>query len=220
MIRYESFSFGKTEGKHLVKSDSDPVERRFQIMENKILVETSARHIHLSDEHIAILFGEGHTLTVKKELSQPGQYACEEKVTVKGEKGELKMSVLGPARKASQVEVSLTDARSIGVKAPVRESGDIAGSGACTLIGPCGSVEIAEGVIAAQRHIHLTPEAASDLGVADKDVVKVQLDTARPLIFDGVVVRVSDKFAPAMHIDTDESNAAGCAGVVYGKIVK
>ena len=189
-------------------------------MENKILVETSARHIHLSDEHIAILFGEGHQLTVKKALSQPGQFACEEKVTVKGEKGELKMSVLGPARKASQVEVSLTDARSIGVKAPIRESGDIAGSGACTLVGPCGSVELAEGVIAAQRHIHLTPEDAEAFGVADKEIVSVKLSTPRALVFGDVVVRVSDKFAPAMHIDTDEANAAAASGVVYGEIVK
>lgn len=189
-------------------------------MENKILVETSARHIHLTEEHIAILFGASHTLTVKKMLSQPGQFACEEKVTVKGEKGELKMSVLGPARNATQVEVSLTDARTLGVTAPVRESGDIAGSGSCTLIGPCGTVEISEGVIAAQRHIHLTPETAKELGVCDKQIVKVELDTSRPLIFDGVIVRVSDKYAPAMHIDTDEANAAGASGTVYGKIVK
>ena len=189
-------------------------------MENKILVETSARHIHLSEAHIEALFGAGHQLTVKKALSQPGQFACEEKVTVKGEKGELKMSVLGPARKESQVEVSLTDARTIGVKAPVRESGDIKGSGACTLVGPCGTVTLTEGVIAAQRHIHLTPETAADLGVTDKEVVKVKLDTARPLIFDGVVVRVSSSYAPAMHIDTDESNAAGASGVVYGSIVR
>ncbi|MBO5023148.1 MAG: phosphate propanoyltransferase [Clostridia bacterium] len=189
-------------------------------MENKILVETSARHIHLSEEHINVLFGEGHQLTVKKELSQPGQFACEEKVTVKGSKGEFKMSVLGPARKASQVEVSLTDARSIGVTAPIRESGDIAGSGACTLVGPCGSVDIAEGVIAAQRHIHLTPEAAKDLGVEDKEIVSVKLSTPRALVFGDVVVRVSDKFAPAMHIDTDEANAAAASGVVYGEIVK
>ena len=181
-------------------------------MENKILVETSARHIHLTEEHIAILFGAGHTLTVKKMLSQPGQFACE--------KGELKMSVLGPARNATQVEVSLTDARTLGVTAPVRESGDIAGSGSCTLIGPCGTVEISEGVIAAQRHIHLTPETAKELGVCDKQIVKVELDTSRPLIFDGVIVRVSDKYAPAMHIDTDEANAAGASGTVYGKIVK
>ena len=189
-------------------------------MENKILVETSARHIHLSEEHINVLFGEGHQLTVKKELSQPGQFACEEKVTVKGSKGEFKMSVIGPARKASQVEVSLTDARSIGVTAPIRESGDIAGSGACTLVGPCGSVDIAEGVIAAQRHIHLTPEAAKDLGVEDKEIVSVKLSTPRALVFGDVVVRVSDKFAPAMHIDTDEANAAAASGVVYGEIVK
>ena len=189
-------------------------------MENKILVETSARHLHLSAEHIDILFGAGHQLTVKKMLSQPGQFACEEKVTVKGEKGELKMSVLGPARKESQVEISLTDARSIGVKAPLRESGDVKGSGACTLVGPCGTVTLAEGVIAAQRHIHLTPETAADLGVTDKEIVKVQLDTARPLIFDGVVVRVSSSYAPAMHIDTDESNAAGASGIVYGSIVR
>jgi len=189
-------------------------------MENKILVETSARHIHLTPEHVAILFGEGHKLTVKKMLSQPGQFACEEKVTVKGERGELKMSVLGPERKATQVEVSLTDARTLGVTAPVRESGDIAGSGACTLIGPCGTVEIKEGVIAAKRHIHLTPETAAELGVVDKQIVSVKLDTERSLVFGDVVVRVSSSYAPAMHIDTDESNAACAFGTVYGEIIK
>lgn len=193
---------------------------RKNIMENKILVETSARHIHLTPEHVAVLFGEGHKLTVKKMLSQPGQFACEEKVTVKGERGELKMSVLGPERKATQVEVSLTDARTLGVVAPVRESGDIAGSGACTLIGPCGTVEISEGVIAAKRHIHLTPETAKQFGVEDKQIVSVKLNTERSLIFGDVVVRVSDKFAPAMHIDTDESNAACAFGEVYGEIIK
>ena len=188
-------------------------------MENKILVETSARHIHLSEEHIEALFGAGHKLTVKKALSQPGQFACEEKVTVKGEKGELKMSVLGPARKASQVEVSLTDARSIGVTAPIRESGDVAGSGACTLVGPCGSVELAEGVIAAMRHIHITPEDAEALGVADKEIVSVKLDTPRSLVFGDVVVRVSPSYALAMHIDTDESNAAFAAPGMMGEIL-
>ena len=153
-------------------------------------------------------------------LSQPGQFACEEKVTVKGERGELKMSVLGPERKASQVEVSLTDARTLGVTAPVRESGDVAGSGACTLVGPCGTVELKEGVIAAKRHIHLTPETAKELGVEDKQIVSVKLDTARPLVFGDVVIRVSEKFAPAMHIDTDESNAACAFGEVYGEIIK
>lgn len=189
-------------------------------MENKILVETSARHIHLTREHVDILFGEGHQLTVKKMLSQPGQFACEEKVAVKGEKGELKMSVLGPERKETQVEVSLTDARTLGVKAPVRESGDIKGSGACTLVGPCGTVEISEGVIAAKRHIHLTPETAAELGLSDKQIVSVKLDTERSLVFGDVVVRVSPKFAPAMHIDTDESNAACAFGEVYGEIIK
>ena len=195
-------------------------KRELKPMENKILVETSARHIHLSEEHINILFGEGHQLTVKKMLSQPGQFACEEKVTVKGAKGELKMSVLGPARKASQVEVSLTDARSIGVTAPIRESGDVAGSGACTLVGPCGTVELTEGVIAAMRHIHITPEDAEALGVADKEIVSVKLDTPRSLVFGDVVVRVSASYATAMHIDTDEANAAAASGLVYGSIVK
>ena len=188
-------------------------------MEKKVLVETSARHIHLSAKTIEVLFGAGHTLTKKKDLSQPGQFACEEKVEVVGPKGSLKMSVLGPARNADQVEISLTDARSIGVSAPVRESGDIAGSGACLLCGPMGEVEINEGVIAAKRHIHLTPADAEAFGVSDKQIVKVKLDTARALIFDDVVVRVSPSFAAAMHIDTDEANAAGASGVVYGEIL-
>ena len=124
-------------------------------------------------------------------------------------------------RSASQVEISLTDARSIGVAAPIRESGDIAGSGACKLVGPCGEVELKEGVIAAKRHIHATPEDAEKLGVKDKDVVSVKIETdGRSLVFGDVVVRVSPKFALAMHIDTDESNAAGCGREVYGEIVK
>ena len=131
----------------------------------KVLVETSARHLHLSQEHLEILFGKGHELTVKKMLSQPGQFACEEKVQVIGPKSSLKMSVLGPVRKDTQVEVSLTDARAIGVTAPIRESGDIAGSGACKLVGPAGEVELTEGVIAAKRHVHMTPEDAEAAGV-------------------------------------------------------
>ena len=187
----------------------------------KILVETSARHVHLTKEHVNILFGEGATLTHKKDLSQPGQFACEEKVTVIGPKGSLKASILGPERPASQVELSLTDARTIGLAGvPVRESGDIAGSVGCVIEGPCGRVELAEGVIAAKRHIHMTTADAEVFGVQDKEIVKVKLDTARPLIFDDVVVRVSDKFALAMHIDTDESNAACAFGAVYGEIVK
>ena len=187
---------------------------------SKILVETSARHVHLSQDAIDTLFGKGYTLTNKKDLSQPGQFACEEKVEVIGPKGSLKMSILGPARPASQVEISLSDARTLGVKAPVRESGDIAGTTGCTIKVGDNVVELSEGVIVAKRHIHMTPADAAELGVSDKEIVKVKLDTARPLIFDDVVVRVSEKFALAMHIDTDECNAAGAAGEVYGVIVK
>ncbi len=183
----------------------------------KIMIETSARHIHLSRADVETLFGAGYQLTKKKDLSQPGQFACAEKVTVVGERGQLAASILGPERPASQVELSLTDARAIGVKAPIRESGDVAGSGACKLVGPCGEVELAEGVIAAKRHIHLTPEAAEEFGVADKQIVKVKTNGMRPLIFDDVVVRVSPKFAPAMHIDTDEANAA--FGATEGEII-
>jgi len=142
------------------------------------IVETSARHVHLSQEDLETLFGKGYQLTKKKDLSQPGQYACEERVTVVGTKKEMPgVSILGPVRPVSQVEISLTDARSIGVAAPIRESGDVAGSGACKLVGPCGEVELKEGVIAAKRHIHATPEDAEKLGVQDKDVVSVKIDT-------------------------------------------
>ena len=187
----------------------------------KVLVETSARHVHVTEEALAMLFGEGHALTVKKYLSQPGQFASEEKVEVVGPKSSIKnVSILGPVRKANQVELSLTDARTIGVKAPVRESGDIAGSAPCKLVGPCGEIELTEGCIAAKRHIHLTPKDAEEFGVSDKQIVSVKLDTARPLIFGDVVVRVSEKFSAAMHIDTDESNAACASGEVYGEIIK
>ena len=191
----------------------------------EVLIETSARHIHLSREAVDVLFGAGYELTKKKDLSQPGQYACDEKLVVVGPKGTLKASILGPTRPASQVEISLTDARSIGVKAPIRESGDIAGSGACKLVNPDtgAELELAEGVIAAKRHIHLTPEAAAEMGVSDKEIVSVKIgsDSERSAIFGDVVVRVSEKFAPAMHIDTDEANAAfNAGGPVYGTIVK
>ena len=135
---------------------------------DKVIIETSARHVHLTREHVDILFGKGHQLTHKKDLSQPGQFACEERVRVEGTKSAFPaVSVLGPERKASQVEISLTDARSIGVKAPVRESGDIAGSGSCKLVGPCGEIELTEGVIAAQRHLHATPEDLSLIHISE-----------------------------------------------------
>ena len=187
----------------------------------KFVVETSARHVHVTQEDLETLFGKGHELTKKKDLSQPGQFACEEKVTIVGSKKEMKASILGPVRPETQVELSLTDARSIGVDAPIRESGDVAGSGACKLVGPAGEVELKEGVIAAKRHIHATPEDAEKLGVKDKDVVSVKIDTeGRSLVFGDVVVRVSPKYDLAMHIDTDESNAAACGREVFGEIVK
>ena len=188
----------------------------------KVQIETSARHVHVTQETLETLFGKGATLTPKKDLSQPGQFACAERIDVVGPKRTLSgVSILGPCRKADQVEISLTDARSIGVSAPIRESGDIAGTPGCKLVGPCGEVELTEGVIAAKRHIHMTPDDAKRFGVADKEVVSVKIDTPeRSAVFGDVVVRVSDKFALAMHIDTDESNAAACGMSAYGEIVK
>lgn len=188
-------------------------------MSKEVLVEISARHVHVTKEALNILFGEGHELTPKKNLSQPGQFACEEKVTIVGPKSTLKASILGPCRKENQVELSLTDARTIGVTAPIRESGDIKGSGACKLVGPCGEIELTEGVIAAKRHIHMTVADSEKFGLNDKDIVSVKIPTeGRALVFDDVVVRVSDSYALAMHIDTDEANAAAVKGSCIGEI--
>ncbi len=191
-------------------------------MSKEFLVEISARHVHVTKETLETLFGAGYELTPKKDLSQPGQFACEERVTVVGPKKELAgVSILGPCRPADQVEISLTDARSIGVKAPIRESGDVAGSAPCKLVGPCGEVELTEGVIVAKRHIHMTPEDAEVLGVKDAEVVGVKIDTdGRSLIFGDTVVRVSPKYALAMHVDTDEANAAAIPGSCMATIVK
>ena len=187
----------------------------------QFIVETSARHVHVSQADLETLFGAGYQLTPKKDLSQPGQYACSERVYVVGTKKTLTgVSILGPVRKETQVEISLTDARSIGVNAPIRESGDTAGSGACKLVGPCGEVELTQGVIAAKRHIHMTPADAAEMDVQDKDVVCVKVLTdGRNTIFGDVVVRVNENFALAMHIDTDESNAAACGRNQMGEIV-
>ena len=191
-------------------------------MAKNFIVETSARHVHVTQEHLEILFGKGAALTKTKDLSQPGQFACEERVTIIGPKKELKgVSILGPVRNATQVELSATDARSIGIAAPIRESGDIAGSGACKIVGPEGEVEISEGVIVAKRHIHLTPADAEELGVKDKQVVCVKINTPeRKAILGDVVCRVSENFARAMHIDTDESNAVGAGKDQMGEIVE
>ena len=191
-------------------------------MSNKILIETSARHIHVSAEALEVLFGKGAELTKKKDLSQPGQYACEERVTIVGPKKQLaNVSILGPVRPATQVELSATDARSIGVPVVIRESGDIAGTPGCKIIGPAGEIEISEGVIVAQRHIHMIPETAEKLGLKNKDVVWVKAETnGRTAVLGDVVVRVSENFADAMHIDTDESNAICEAPGMMGEIIK
>ncbi|MDR1794821.1 MAG: phosphate propanoyltransferase [Erysipelotrichaceae bacterium] len=185
------------------------------------IVEISARHVHVSDSDLEVLFGKGYKLTPKKWLSQPGQYASEEKVTVVGPKKELaNVSILGPTRAAAQVELSATDARSLGIEGVIRESGDIEGTPGCTLIGPAGSLEIKQGVIIAKRHIHFTPGEAEAQGVKDNDIVWVRVDTPqRSIIFGDVVIRVKDSFSAAMHVDTDEGNAAGITGGVEGNIV-
>lgn len=191
-------------------------------MANKVLVETSARHVHVSKEHMAVLFGCDAKLTPKKDLSQPGQFACNERVDIVGPKRTLSgVSILGPERAETQIEISGTDARSIGVPIVIRESGVLQGTPGCKLVGPCGEIELDRGVIVAKRHIHLTPEDAAKFGVEDKQIVGLKMDTAdRSLTFGDVVCRVSPKFATAAHIDTDEANAACAFGEVYGEIVK
>lgn len=196
----------------------------------EILVETSARHVHVTQEVLETLFGKGHELEIRKMLSQPGQFASNDKVEVigynskdpNGPRPSAKLSILGPVRDHNQVEVSFTDARTLGLVAPVRESGDIKGSGRCTLKGPAGEVDLSEGVIIAKRHIHMTPEDAKEFGVNNGDIVSVEVDTGkgRKTIFADTVVRVSPKYALAMHIDTDECNASCASGEVKGKLIK
>lgn len=181
-------------------------------------LEASARHVHLTHDQAARLFGHG--LREKRPLSQPGQYLAEERVTVAGPRGELsRVAVLGPERKAGQVELSLTDARGLGIEAPLRLSGDVAGSPGCRLIGPAGEIALPEGVIVAKRHVHLTPQAARRFGVEDGQVVRLAAYTRRPLIFRDVVIRVSEKFAPYAHLDFDEANACGFAPGDLGRIL-
>lgn len=181
-------------------------------------LEASGRHVHVTREQAQTLFGHG--LTPKRPLSQPGQYLANERVTVVGPKGTFEnVAVLGPERKEAQVEISLTDGRTLGVEAPVRLSGDVSGTPGVTLIGPAGTVTLNQGVIAAQRHIHLTPEDARNFGVKDKQVVKLQTFTARPVIFQDVAVRVSPEFASYVHLDYDEANACGFAKGDLGRIL-
>ncbi|MDD4774028.1 MAG: phosphate propanoyltransferase [Eubacteriales bacterium] len=190
-------------------------------MSNKVIVETSARHVHLTEAQIAILFGEGAALTRKKDLSQPGQFACDERVTLVGPKRSIQnVIILGPARSAGQVEISFTDARTLGIEAPVRESGDIEGTPGIKITGPKGEIQLDRGVIVAKRHIHMTPEDAVKFGVADKQTVSLKIDSVRSAVLGDLVVRVSPKFAAAVHIDTDESNAVAAFGICYGEIIK
>lgn len=176
--------------------------------ERKIPVGVSARHVHVSREDLDVLYGPGYQLQNFKDLKQPGQFASNEFVDLVTEKGSFKkVRILGPERKSSQVEISLSDALKLGLKPPVRDSGDLAGSPGITLVGPNGSVELKQGVIAACRHIHMTPVEAEELGVKDKEMVKVRCGGERGLIFDQVLIRVNEAYALEMHVDTDESNA-------------
>lgn len=181
-------------------------------------LEASGRHVHVTKEQALTLFG--HPLTPKRPLSQPGQYLANERVTVIGPKGEFaNVAVLGPERKAGQVEVSLTDARTLGVEAPVRLSGDVKNSPGIMLRGEKGCVPLSEGVIAAKRHVHLTPADAKKFGVTDKQSVRLQTYTARPVVFEDLIVRVSPDFASYVHLDYDEANACGFQKGDLGRIL-
>lgn len=188
----------------------------------KIIVETSARHIHVTQEALEILCGKGAKLEVKAMLSQPGQFCSTTKLNLVGPKNAINgVSILGPCRKLNQVEISATDARTLGVAAPVRESGDVKGSAPIKVVGPCGEIELEEGVIVAKRHIHMTPADAKEFGVENGQIVKVATgNEGRKVIFDDVVIRVREDFALAMHIDTDESNAGMCGMKCEGEIIK
>ena len=186
----------------------------------KLPIALSNRHVHLSQADIEALFGAGHELTHFKPLSQPGQYACEEMVEVVGPKGSTKMRVLGPARPESQVEVSLADARALGIAVPVRQSGDVEGTPGCKLVGPKGEVEIERGVIVAARHIHMSLEDAEKFGVKDKDIVSVQTQGERALLFNNVLVRANAAFKLEMHVDLEEGNAAGVKNGDLVELVK
>ena len=182
-------------------------------------LEASGRHVHVNEEQAQILFGHG--LTPLRPLSQPGQYLAQERVTVKGPKGEFQnVAVLGPARGKAQVEISLTDGKTLGIIPPVRLSGDVADSPGAELIGPMGRITISEGVIAAKRHIHMTPEDARHFGVKDKQIIRLQTFTDRPVVFEDVAVRVSPDFETFVHLDYDEANACGFQKGDLGRISK
>lgn len=196
------------------------VVKQIEDRENTVLIEASGRHVHLNREAVESLFGEGYQLTKVRDLSQPGQYVCKERVTIAGPKGQFSnVVILGPERGKTQVEVSLTDARMMGIHAPVRESGDIEKSAPVTIMYKDKSIVLKEGLIVAKRHIHMTPEDARKNNVTNGQIVKVKTYTSRPLIFDDVIIRVSDRYSTAMHIDYDEANACGFASEDRGKII-
>ena len=183
-------------------------------------VEVSARHVHLTDKDVERLFGKGQVLHEKRPLSQKGQFLCEERVTLIGSKGKKeRVAVLEPVRKATQVELSVSDCVALGVKAPLRESGDVQGSAPLTLEGPAGSISITEGTIVAHNHIHVPEDVAQMLQLKDKEHVSVKILSERPVTFDDVIIRVSPAFNFKMHIDFDEANAASVRGFTLGKII-
>lgn len=187
----------------------------------KVLIETSARHVHLCSEDIKALFGKDAELIIKKGLSQTGEYACTQRVNIVGPKGQIEnVGIIGPQREKTQVEISLSDARKLGINAPVRLSGDIESSAGCRLVSEFGIVDIQSGVIAAKRHVHIDTKTAMQNNIKNRQNISVKITTeSRSLIFNDVIARVSDQAMPAMHIDTDESNAAGISGLVYGEII-
>ena len=189
--------------------------------ENRVIIEGSGRHIHVSPSDLEALFGKGFALEMKKELSQPGEFASNSRIDLLGPKGEIKgIMILGPTRAQTQVELSFTDARILGISPPIRESGKLSGSAGCTLVGPAGTVELKKGVIIAKRHLHMTPEDAEKFGLSNLEIVQVKTDGERALIFDEVVVRVSPKYATYMHVDYDEINASALFGEAWGIVIK
>ncbi len=187
----------------------------------KIPIGVSNRHVHVTQEDLETLFGKGYTLTKKSDLKQPGQYACNETVTIRGPKGEFSgVRILGPVRKQSQIEISKTDSFRLGIRPPIRESGCLSGTPGLEIVGPKGSVTLTEGAIIALRHIHMTPEEAEAMGVRDKDIVEVETFGERHGVFGDVLVRVSDKFALEMHVDVDEANACALSNNDYVMIRK
>ncbi len=190
------------------------------IQDNRIPIEASARHVHLTGADVDTLFGSGYKLTPKKSLSQPGQYLCEERVKIVSKTGQFQnVAILGPVRESTQVEISASDARALGLDVPVKMSGDLSGAGSIAIVSEIAAVWAESSVIIAKAHIHMTPQDAGKFGVRDNQSVKVTVSTQRPVTFDDVVVRVSDRYSLAMHIDFDEANACAASGNVTGCII-